>query len=93
MIRTLAVAAAASFLLAGAASAQGDMSAVRDACAKDMQTYCNGVQPGGGRIMACFKEHQDKISPACKTALGQAMAARKASGGTAPAAGGTTQPH
>jgi cysteine rich repeat protein len=41
----------------------------RAACATDIQTLCAGVQPGGGRILACLKEHQDKVSDGCKQAI------------------------
>jgi hypothetical protein len=27
------------------------------------------VQPGGGRILACLKEHKDKVSDSCKVAI------------------------
>ncbi len=35
-------------------------------CAADVQKYCKDVQPGGGRIAICLKEHQNDLSPACK---------------------------
>jgi Cysteine rich repeat len=38
----------------------------RGPCAADVQKFCSGVQPGGGRIAACLKEHQADLSPACK---------------------------
>jgi hypothetical protein len=41
----------------------------RAACATDIQTLCAGVQPGGGRIFACLKEHKDKVSDGCKKAV------------------------
>jgi hypothetical protein len=44
----------------------------RAACATDIQTLCSGVQPGGGRILACLKEHKDKVSDGCKKAVQKA---------------------
>jgi Cysteine rich repeat len=44
----------------------------RAACATDIQTLCSGVQPGGGRIFACLKEHKDKVSDGCKKAVQKA---------------------
>jgi Cysteine rich repeat len=41
----------------------------RVACDSDIQTLCPGVQPGGGRILACLKAHQDKVSDVCKKAV------------------------
>jgi hypothetical protein len=48
------------------------MNEARAACATDIQTLCSGVQPGGGRILACLKEHRDKVSDGCKKAVQKA---------------------
>jgi len=70
--------------LAAAASAQQQpqpaRGALREACAADYRTLCSGVQPGGGRIMACFREHAAQLSTGCKQALEAAKAARQKSG-------------
>lgn len=75
------IAAVAALAIAGAsfsaASAQSDSGqtqgdhhgAVRQACMADIQKLCSGVQPGGGRIMQCMREHQDQVSDGCKTAM------------------------
>jgi len=42
---------------------------VRSACAEDIKTLCADVQPGGGRIKACIREHKDRLSEICKQAL------------------------
>jgi hypothetical protein len=39
------------------------------ACVDDVQQYCPGVQPGGGRIMQCLKAHETDLSAACKNQL------------------------
>jgi hypothetical protein len=41
----------------------------RAACATDVQNLCPGIDPGAGRILACLKQHQNKISAACKQAV------------------------
>jgi hypothetical protein len=43
--------------------------AVRQACQADYRTFCTGVQPGGGRIVACLQQNFDKLSPGCQQAL------------------------
>jgi hypothetical protein len=64
------------FVCAAAAvqSAQADnqpsLAAIQAACAGDAQKLCAGVQPGGGRIVACLKEHKDALSAQCKQAAG-----------------------
>ena len=54
----------------GQAGGQPSLDAIRAACADDAQKLCAGVQPGGGRIVACLKEHKDSLSDRCKQAAG-----------------------
>jgi hypothetical protein len=49
---------------------QQSLAAIRAACAEDAQKLCAGVQPGGGRIVACLREHKDSLSDRCKQAAG-----------------------
>ena len=35
-------------------------------CRDDAAKLCKGVQPGGGNIAKCLKEHSSELSPACK---------------------------
>ena len=48
---------------------------VRAACASDVQKLCAGVPSGGGRIIACLKQHQAEVSDGCKQAIAKAMSA------------------
>jgi hypothetical protein len=48
------------------------MQAVRVACQPDVQKLCAGIQPGGGRIVACLKEHKEEVSDGCKQAIAKA---------------------
>jgi hypothetical protein len=57
---------------------------VQAACASDVQNLCSGVQPGGGRIIACLKQHQAQVSDRCKQAINNAM--QQSRGGAGPAA-------
>jgi len=47
-----------------------DMAAIRAACTADAKKFCAAVQPGGGRVVACLKEHKDELSDGCKKAAG-----------------------
>ncbi len=38
----------------------------RGPCARDIETFCKDVQPGGGRIVNCLKEHESELSQACR---------------------------
>ncbi len=42
---------------------------VVEACQSEMDAYCSQVTPGGGRVLACFYAHQDKLSGRCEYAL------------------------
>lgn len=68
-------------LAAGAAAQTASMKAMRQACMPDYKTYCSGIAPGGGRIVACLQQHAQTLSPACLQALQLAQAAHKAQGG------------
>ncbi len=35
-------------------------------CAKDRESLCGSVTPGGGAIINCMKENKDKLSEQCK---------------------------
>jgi hypothetical protein len=54
----------------GQAGDQQALAAIRAACAEDAQKFCATVQQGGGRIVACLKEHKDSLSDRCKQAAG-----------------------
>jgi hypothetical protein len=80
------------FICAAAAmqSAQADnqpsLAAIQAACAGDAQKLCAGVQPGGGRIIACLKEHKDELSEQCKQAAGVPANSNSGSASSAAAA-------
>jgi hypothetical protein len=71
--RTILIAtlfAAASAPLASAQDQNADLKeALKKACRDDYQHLCNGVMPGGGRILACLRSHSSELSPACAAAL------------------------
>jgi hypothetical protein len=56
------------------AEEKGPVETVLDGCKKDIETYCKGVTPGEGRILACLYAYQDKLSNRCEYALYDAAA-------------------
>jgi hypothetical protein len=38
-------------------------------CKADAERLCAGVEPGGGRIIKCVKEHKEEMSIGCAQAL------------------------
>lgn len=69
----LACVAAVVTVVAGPAQAQqaggGIAQELRQACQADMKKLCDGVQPGGGRLIQCLRSKQGEATPACQAAL------------------------
>jgi hypothetical protein len=86
-LRVLLVVAVGTAMQSASANSQQSLADLRAACADDVQKLCAGVQPGGGRIIACLKQHQDALSDRCKQAAGLA-----ANPGSSPAPGASTPP-
>ena len=60
-----------------ARAAKQEAANVREACKQDVEQLCPGVQPGGGGIMHCLRDHADKVSDGCKQAVQAARAAKQ----------------
>jgi hypothetical protein len=39
------------------------------ACKADAERICPGVEPGGGRLIGCLKEHEDDVTVGCAKEL------------------------
>ena len=45
-------------------------------CRADFTRLCSGVQPGGGRGLACLQQHLAELGPECRSAIPKAEALR-----------------
>ena len=54
---------------------QAARQAMRQACAADMKTLCDGKE--GREMMMCMRDAGDKVSAPCKDAMAKMMAARR----------------
>jgi len=71
----LAVVVVSLLLTAGWAQAEDSLvEGVKKACHKELTTFCKGVQPGEGRILACLYAFQDRVSGKCSYAVYDAAA-------------------
>ena len=48
---------------------------VKNSCQTDIDTHCEGVTPGEGRLALCLAAHEDHISERCQYALYQGAVA------------------
>jgi hypothetical protein len=74
-VRSLPVLATAAVLLAASAAAsaqEAGRGVLRTACVDDYKKFCAVVQPGGGRIVQCLREHEKDLAPACRDGLAKA---------------------
>lgn len=59
----------ATLWVVAAAAASPAARAADGPCRDDTRKLCASAKPGGGQVVACLKEHEAELSPACKTAL------------------------
>lgn len=59
----------------GTPEMRAQAQALMQACRPDYARLCSGVQPGGGRVLACLRgQDPQRLSPACREALPKAAA-------------------
>lgn len=73
MTKTLIATLGAAALLLGVGSASAQESSIAEdvlnGCQTELETYCEGVTPGEGRILSCLYAYGDKLSGQCEYAL------------------------
>jgi hypothetical protein len=63
-------------IVAAPALAHAQGGPMQGACKPDIQSLCGSVQPGGGRIRDCMREHRAQLSATCKVAIADRMLER-----------------
>ena len=66
---TIAVTLSISALAFSGPSALAQQAEAMKYCKADVGRLCPGVQMGGGRIIACLKEHKMEVSVGCAKAI------------------------
>jgi hypothetical protein len=62
--------AAALILVGGRAQAAETLAdSIKTNCNKELTTFCKGVPPGEGRVLACLYAFQDQVSDKCVYAV------------------------
>ena len=57
-------------------SALAESGLMQGACMNDIKSLCGSIQPGGGRVRDCMKDHRTQLSVACKAAIADRMLER-----------------
>ena len=65
---------------------RSEAMALMQICRGDYDRLCSGVQPGGGRILACLQNHANQLSAPCAQAMPRAQALKNSAvaGGVMP---------
>jgi hypothetical protein len=50
---------------------------MQGACMSDIKSLCGSIQPGGGRIRECMREHRAQLSNNCKLAIADRVLERR----------------
>lgn len=58
-------------------SMKAEMKDLREACHDDVQKFCSGEKPGGGRIIKCMRAHKSELSEGCRAEMDDAKAKLK----------------
>jgi hypothetical protein len=66
---TIAVTLSILALASSGSSALAQQAEAMKYCKADVARLCPGVQMGGGRIIACLKEHKMEVSVGCAKAI------------------------
>ncbi len=53
-------------------AAQAQEKDMRGACRADVQKLCKDIQPGGGRMAMCLKQHESELSMGCRERMAEA---------------------
>jgi hypothetical protein len=65
----LRIAAAVAVSCAAFIALPAGAQTAQQACAGDIAAYCAGIPQGGGKIAACLRANETKLSPACKAGM------------------------
>ena len=76
LIRQLTAASLLSLAIVSLPILSAEAAAPLALCKADAERICSGVAPGGGKIIACLKQHKDEVSIGCAKAL-KALKAKK----------------
>ena len=69
MMRCLAAIGLALLFVGSALAQEGVVQTVTEGCNKEINSYCKGVTPGEGRLLACLYAYGDRLSNRCEFAL------------------------
>jgi len=69
ILAAVALLALATTAVRAQAPTPAQADAIRASCRSDFLKHCSGVPRGGKEAFECLRGNQDKLSPACGTAV------------------------
>lgn len=66
LLASLVICSSGMFMALPASAQEGDLGKY---CPADIKRLCKNVEPGGGKIMKCLKQHGKELSVGCAQAL------------------------
>ena len=69
MIGLFVVLGALVFSGVASATEKGIIETFAEGCKTELSSYCKGVKPGDGRLLACLYANSDKLSARCEYAV------------------------
>lgn len=69
MIRCMMVISLVLLFVGSALAQEKVVRTVAEGCKNEINSYCKGVTPGEGRVLACLYAYGDKLSGRCEYAL------------------------
>ena len=56
---------------AGARAPGGSTASLKAACTADYVRFCDGLDPTGGEVVACFRRNIRAVAPGCRRAIAE----------------------
>ena len=57
--------------IAGAGTPGASVASLKAACTADYVRFCDGLDPSGGEVVACFRRNIRAVAPGCRKAIAE----------------------
>jgi Cysteine rich repeat len=75
-----------------AASQSAGSPTIPQACKSELESYCQNITPGGGRLLVCLQPHFEELSSGCAAVVEKILTARMVAPAPTDASGAAPTP-